>query len=138
MRNIVTDPRVTLLFLIPGAGQTLRVSGRAHISTHPELLQRFAMEGSRRSASSSFRSRLRSFNAPELSAARTSGSLWMRMPFPSFPARARCLRRSRTPKSTARRMTQAWRRASKRRFTELRPDYRLHWRFIHASMPCSR
>src|SRR5260221_10542389 len=32
LRNIVRDPRVALLFLIPGMGNTLRVNGRAHIS----------------------------------------------------------------------------------------------------------
>lgn len=45
LRNIVADPRVALLFLIPGIGETLRVNGRARISTAPELLQRFVMAG---------------------------------------------------------------------------------------------
>jgi PPOX class probable FMN-dependent enzyme len=45
LRNIVADPRVALLFLIPGVGETLRVNGRARISTAPGLLQRFAMAG---------------------------------------------------------------------------------------------
>jgi len=45
LRNIVTDPRVALLFLIPGVGETLRVNGRARISAAPELLARFAVEG---------------------------------------------------------------------------------------------
>ena len=31
-RNIVRDPRIALLFLIPGIGETLRVNGRASIS----------------------------------------------------------------------------------------------------------
>ena len=31
LRNIVRDPRVALLFLIPGSGNTLRVNGRAHL-----------------------------------------------------------------------------------------------------------
>ena len=35
LRNIVRDPRVGLLFLIPGSGSTLRVNGRAHLSTDP-------------------------------------------------------------------------------------------------------
>src|SRR5690242_18053140 len=39
MRNLVRDPRVALLFLIPGVGETLRVNGRATISVDPELLQ---------------------------------------------------------------------------------------------------
>jgi hypothetical protein len=45
LRNIVRDPRIALLFLIPGVGETLRVNGRAAISTDPELLDRFVMEG---------------------------------------------------------------------------------------------
>jgi PPOX class probable FMN-dependent enzyme len=45
LRNIVADPRVALLFLIPGVGETLRVNGRARITTEPGLMARFAMEG---------------------------------------------------------------------------------------------
>lgn len=45
LRNIVEDPRVALLFLIPGVGETLRVVGRATISTDPALLARFAVDG---------------------------------------------------------------------------------------------
>ncbi|MGZ8157031.1 MAG: pyridoxamine 5'-phosphate oxidase family protein [Burkholderiales bacterium] len=44
LRNIIADPRVALLFLIPGVGETLRVNGRAVISTAPALLQRFDMD----------------------------------------------------------------------------------------------
>ncbi|HEY4165229.1 MAG TPA: pyridoxamine 5'-phosphate oxidase family protein [Reyranella sp.] len=44
LRNIVRDPRVGLLFLIPGVGNTLRVNGRAHLSVDPELLDSFAVE----------------------------------------------------------------------------------------------
>ena len=45
LRNIVRDPRVALLFLIPGSGSTLRVNGRAYVSADPELLASFRMEG---------------------------------------------------------------------------------------------
>lgn len=45
LRNIVADPRVALLFLIPGVGETLRVNGKARITVAPELLARFAVEG---------------------------------------------------------------------------------------------
>jgi uncharacterized protein len=41
----VRDPRVALLFLIPGEGRTLRINGRAAISVNPELCASFAMEG---------------------------------------------------------------------------------------------
>jgi uncharacterized protein len=44
LRNIIADPRVALLFLIPGVGETLRVNGRAVISTEPALLERLAMD----------------------------------------------------------------------------------------------
>jgi uncharacterized protein len=45
LRNIVRDPRVALLFLIPGAGSTLRVNGRAHLSDDAGLLASFQVEG---------------------------------------------------------------------------------------------
>ncbi|WP_421933258.1 pyridoxamine 5'-phosphate oxidase family protein [Phenylobacterium sp.] len=45
LRNIVRDPRVALLFLIPGSGSTLRVNGRAELRTDADLLEAFRMEG---------------------------------------------------------------------------------------------
>jgi PPOX class probable FMN-dependent enzyme len=45
LRNIVRDPRVSLLFLVPGVGETLRINGRAAISTDPALLDTFAVAG---------------------------------------------------------------------------------------------
>ncbi|KRC19760.1 pyridoxamine 5'-phosphate oxidase family protein [Acidovorax sp. Root219] len=45
LRNIVADPRVALLFLIPGVGETLRVNGRASITTAPDLMERFVVGG---------------------------------------------------------------------------------------------
>jgi uncharacterized protein len=45
LRNILGDPRVALLFLIPGVGETLRVSGKACISVAPPMLQRFSVQG---------------------------------------------------------------------------------------------
>ena len=45
LRNIIHDPRVTLLFLIPGVGETVRVNGTAVISTDPALLERFPFRG---------------------------------------------------------------------------------------------
>jgi PPOX class probable FMN-dependent enzyme len=45
LRNIVRDPRVALLFLIPGAGSTLRVNGNAQLSVDSGLLASFAVEG---------------------------------------------------------------------------------------------
>ena len=45
LRNIVRDPRVALLFLIPGSGTTLRVNGSAYLSIDPDLIASFRMEG---------------------------------------------------------------------------------------------
>ena len=45
LRNIVRDPRVALMFLIPGHGNALRVNGRAQISVEPRLLESFVVEG---------------------------------------------------------------------------------------------
>ena len=45
LRNLVRDPRIALLFLIPGEGRTLRINGRARISIDPELCASFTMEG---------------------------------------------------------------------------------------------
>jgi PPOX class probable FMN-dependent enzyme len=45
LRNIVRDPRIGLLFLIPGSGSTLRVNGRGHVSIDADLLESFKMEG---------------------------------------------------------------------------------------------
>ena len=45
LRNIVRDPRISLLFLIPGVGETLRINGRAEILVEPGLLDSFAMNG---------------------------------------------------------------------------------------------
>lgn len=44
LRNIVADPRVALLFLIPGINEALRINGRAHLTTDPALIGRFEME----------------------------------------------------------------------------------------------
>lgn len=43
LKNILADPRVALLFLVPGVGETLRVNGLARISIDPDLLARFSM-----------------------------------------------------------------------------------------------
>lgn len=45
LQNIIADPRVALLFLIPGVGETLRVNGRAEISIDPQLLAAYAVDG---------------------------------------------------------------------------------------------
>jgi len=42
--NLVENPSVALLFMIPGLDETLRINGRAELSTDPDLLDRFAVE----------------------------------------------------------------------------------------------
>jgi PPOX class probable FMN-dependent enzyme len=45
LRNIMRDPRVALLFLVPGIGETIRVVGRAALSIEPDLIASFAVNG---------------------------------------------------------------------------------------------
>ncbi|MGH0032547.1 MAG: MSMEG_1061 family FMN-dependent PPOX-type flavoprotein [Myxococcota bacterium] len=43
--NILANPRVGLIFLIPGTAETLRVNGTAELTANPELLERLAARG---------------------------------------------------------------------------------------------
>jgi PPOX class probable FMN-dependent enzyme len=45
LRNLITNPHISLLFLIPGIGETLRINGRAEIVVDPDLLNSFEMQG---------------------------------------------------------------------------------------------
>ena len=45
--NVIANPMVGLLFLIPGMDETLRINGRAEIHADPELLERLAVDGKR-------------------------------------------------------------------------------------------
>lgn len=45
LRNIVHDPRVSLMFLVPGSATVMRVNGVAKISVDEELLASFAVDG---------------------------------------------------------------------------------------------
>jgi uncharacterized protein len=45
LRNILRNPHVGLLFVVPGVGDTLRVNGRATVETEEELLAPSAVEG---------------------------------------------------------------------------------------------
>ena len=45
LRNLVRDPRISLLFLIPGVGETMRINGCAKISTDPKLTESFVVNG---------------------------------------------------------------------------------------------
>ncbi len=45
LKNLLSDPRIGMLFLIPGCGETLRVNGTATLSTDPALCAGFEMAG---------------------------------------------------------------------------------------------
>jgi PPOX class probable FMN-dependent enzyme len=45
LRNILANPHVGLLFLVPGVGETFRVNGRATLTTDRALLEPSAIEG---------------------------------------------------------------------------------------------
>lgn len=46
-RNILANPHVGLLYLLPGRGDTLRINGRARLVTDVELLDRMVVKGHR-------------------------------------------------------------------------------------------
>jgi PPOX class probable FMN-dependent enzyme len=45
LRNLVADPRVALLFLVPGIQESLRVNGHATVSRNAKLCDSFAVNG---------------------------------------------------------------------------------------------
>ncbi|MCM3163320.1 pyridoxamine 5'-phosphate oxidase family protein [Metabacillus litoralis] len=45
VHNIISNPNIGLLFLIPGLGETLRINGKAYICRDPELLEKSAVNG---------------------------------------------------------------------------------------------
>jgi uncharacterized protein len=46
-RNILANPHVGLLYLLPGRGDTLRINGRARLTRDPDLLDRMLVKGHR-------------------------------------------------------------------------------------------
>ena len=45
LRNIVADGRVSLMFMVPGSNNVIRVNGTAVVSVDPALLDRFDQKG---------------------------------------------------------------------------------------------
>lgn len=45
LRNVIRDPRIALMFLVPGSGNAIRVNGRATIEANPVLCESFAVDG---------------------------------------------------------------------------------------------
>lgn len=47
MKNIIANPKIGIIFMVPGANETYRVNGSAKISVDPALLDRFLVQGKR-------------------------------------------------------------------------------------------
>jgi PPOX class probable FMN-dependent enzyme len=45
LRNIVRDPRVSLMFMVPGSTNVVRINGNAKVSADPDMLARFDRDG---------------------------------------------------------------------------------------------
>lgn len=45
LKNLVEDPRIGIIFFVPGANETYRVNGHARLSADPALRGRFAVNG---------------------------------------------------------------------------------------------
>jgi PPOX class probable FMN-dependent enzyme len=45
LRNIVTDGRLSLMFMVPGSHNVIRVNGRGEVSVAPDLIARFTDKG---------------------------------------------------------------------------------------------
>jgi uncharacterized protein len=45
LANIVRDPRIALMFLIPGSNTAMRINGRAVVTVDPDITERFEMDG---------------------------------------------------------------------------------------------
>ena len=74
LRNVLENPHVALLFVIPGVTDTFRVNGRAEIVTDPELLEALRRRGQGAQArNAQSRSCRRTRTARRRSSARTCG-----------------------------------------------------------------
>jgi PPOX class probable FMN-dependent enzyme len=45
LKNLLENPEISLIFLVPGLGETVRVAGTAALSTDPELLATMEVQG---------------------------------------------------------------------------------------------
>jgi uncharacterized protein len=45
LKNLIEDPRIGLIFFVPGANETYRVNGRARVSVDADLKRRFIVNG---------------------------------------------------------------------------------------------
>jgi uncharacterized protein len=45
LQNVLANPRVALIFVVPGTEETLRVQGRVELTSDPEVLERLSARG---------------------------------------------------------------------------------------------
>jgi hypothetical protein len=45
IKNLIEEPRVAVIFFVPGANETYQVKGRGRVSVDADLKQRFAADG---------------------------------------------------------------------------------------------
>ena len=45
LKNLIENPEIALIFLLPGTNETARIAGTARLSTDPELLAAMAVQG---------------------------------------------------------------------------------------------
>jgi uncharacterized protein len=45
LRNLLENPQISLIFLLPGTNETVRVAGTGQLSSDPELLESMAVQG---------------------------------------------------------------------------------------------
>ena len=76
--NLLTDPRIALLFIIPGIGDSFRVNGQAVLTDDAELLEPSTLEGKRQSSDSWSRSKRSTPNVQRRLSGQRSGILTSR------------------------------------------------------------
>ena len=96
LRNIVANPQVGMLFLVPGSGDTLRVNGTARIVADADYLPEMAAAASSRTS----RSRSSWTSCSCTAARRSPGPRWDPR---RGPRRARCRRPGRSSAASTRR-----------------------------------
>jgi len=122
LRNLLHDPRVALLFLIPGVSETLRIMGRATIQADPDLCASFTMQGKAPRSVLVIASSGCSSSAPRRSCAPNCGTPRSRSSGRACRRRGKSSPRSAAERSAARNMI-GWRpSASRRRSISARAD----------------
>jgi PPOX class probable FMN-dependent enzyme len=84
-QNLIANPRIGLLFLVPGRLETLRVNGTARLLTEPALLERHAVNGKAARAVVEIEARSVYFQCGK---AVIRGALWQTAKWPSLEGMA--------------------------------------------------